>query len=41
MAETGLVRMEDLDRRKEEALIAVSLCAGMLVASFGFALAVL
>jgi len=38
---TDLVRMEELDRRKEEALIAVSLCTGTLIACFGIALALL
>ena len=33
--------MEELDRRKEEALIAVSLCTGTLIACFGIALALL
>jgi hypothetical protein len=37
----GLARMEELDRRKEEALVAVSLCTGMLIACFGIALALL
>jgi len=33
--------MEEFDRRKEEALIAVSLCTGTLIACFGIALALL
>ena len=37
----GVVRMEDLDRRKEEALVAVSLCTGTLIACFSIALALL
>jgi len=33
--------MEELDRRKDEALIAMSLCTAMLIACFGLALAML
>jgi hypothetical protein len=31
--------MEELDRRKNEALVAVTLCTGTLIACFGIALA--
>jgi hypothetical protein len=34
-------RMEELDRRKEEALVAVALCTGTLIACFGITLALL
>jgi hypothetical protein len=37
----GVVRMEELDRRKQEALVAVSLCTGTLIACFSIALALL
>ena len=30
--------MENLDRRKQEALVAVSLCTGMLITCFSIAL---
>jgi hypothetical protein len=33
--------MEELDKRKEEALVAVSLCTATLIACFGLALALL
>jgi hypothetical protein len=35
------LRMEELDRRKEEALVAVTLCTGTLIACFSIALALL
>jgi hypothetical protein len=40
-AVADLSRMEDLDRRKQEALVAVSLCTGTLIACFSIALAML
>ena len=40
-AARDLARMEDLDRRKEEALVAVSLCTGALIALFSIALSLL
>ena len=36
-----LSAMEELDRRKEETLVAVSLCTGTLIACFSLALALL
>jgi hypothetical protein len=38
---TGLAHMEDLDRHKLVALVAVSLCTGALIAVFSIALAML
>jgi hypothetical protein len=35
------VPMEELDRRKNEALVAVTLCTGTLIACFGIVLAML
>ena len=33
--------MEDLDKRKNEALVAVALCTGTLIACFGVAFALI
>ena len=40
-AVADLARMDDLDKRKQEALVAVSLCTGTLIACFAVALALL